>query len=346
MASKTSRMRSRPYTRTPLSNSASDLSAPAAVSRSHQMSVKYTNAVINGRPGLRVSASVPLCEIGNDSSGQNNGLFIQNSAGAFYASTASVSPYQITLATQLLSSTTATIFSKSSWISPHVPLLALAFDRYCIDSLQFQYEPQATSTFNDRLVFAWTDDPAHPFLAPTVTNDGITLPPTQLETLVTPDSVAFMPWKQWKLSVPVSKEPRYLFDLEGTGIGPVVGANVSRFSEFGAINCVCSVPQTVAQVYGILYANIQLCLFDPVPIVSTSVIPTLMSHRMGFKRARVRTESKEEKRDKPALPFSVRDLEPVAPHDDEFQFVTPRAPPSRPSSTSSSSILRSSSSLK
>jgi hypothetical protein len=305
------------------------------------MSVKYSAAVVGGRSALRVSTSVPLCEIGNDAISQNNGLFLQNSTGAFYASTASLSPYQIPFAVQLETSTTTKLVPGSTWISPHVPLLALAFDRYCMESLEFQYEPQATSTFNDRLVFAWTDDPSHPFLAPGVTSGVANFPPTQLETLVTEDSVAFMPWKPWKLRVPVGKDERFLFNSDSES--PLnAGATTTRFSEFGAINCVCSVPQTTAQVYGILYANYTLCLFDPVPLVSTITLPSALTNRRESRNVRRRDESKEVKRDLPVdpIPLIRTDGLSIGSSDSDFHVITPRLPPSRPPSSSQSSVVQ------
>jgi hypothetical protein len=222
---------------------------------------------------------VPLCEIGNDLN--NNGLFIQGSTPTT-ASVANLNPYSIP---SLLSATATTpsITSGGSWISPHLPLLALAFDRYVCHTLEFCYEPQSTATTEDRLVFAWTDDPAHPFLSAIGSLGAST--PSQLELLVTEDSVAFMPWKAWQLKVPVAKDQRFLFDQPISEEGE---PSQARFTDFGSFSCVGSAAPTTTVQYGILYINIVLDLFDPVPIVSS--VATLIS---DLRRVRTHHKSKQ-----------------------------------------------------
>lgn len=240
--------------RNPLSREA----APVAVSRSGRTSVNYTTVSQGGMSGLRISASVPLCEIGND--GQYlNGFFVQGSGSTptpFYATNLALLPYQLI---GLSNGASAVAGIAAQWISPHIPLLALAFDRYRMESLSFRYEPQSTAVVSDRLVFAWTDDPSHPILG-----DNPSSVPSQLQCLITQDSVAFMPWKEWSLKVPVARDMRFLYESAPTSVS-------DRFSCMGAASCVASTSSVTptAVVYGVLYVQMVIDLFDPVPIVSS-----------------------------------------------------------------------------
>jgi hypothetical protein len=190
-------------------------------------------------------------------------------------------PYEISQSFSVITGSSYTI-QPASWIAPHVPLIAVAFDRYRMQSLEFVYEPQATSTTVDRLVLAWTDDPSHPFLSA----EGAavaTTPPTQLQQLVTSDSMAFMPWKQFSLRVPVSKDERFLFNPEAAIDADSTSLN--RFYAMGSLSCTNSnVTLTGAVQYGILYARMVLDFYDPVPIVADikSLIATV--HDLRAKR--------------------------------------------------------------
>jgi hypothetical protein len=227
--------------------------------------------MLRGRNTLRVSTTVPICEIGNDTN--NNGLLLQGAgtAAAFTATVCDVTPYDFSLSAIATGSTPTG--KQGSWISPHVPLLALAFDRYVMSSVTFHYEPQSAATVADRLIFAWTDDPCHPFLSASQTVGG-TLP-SQLELLVTQDSVAFMPWKDWSLKVPVSKDERFMYDLADAS------QNTSRFYDFGSMSCVGSAGPS-ATIYGVLYISMVIDFFDPVPIVSS--VKTLVTELHARKR--------------------------------------------------------------
>jgi len=272
--------------------------APYAVSTSLRPSVSYTSSVVDGRPALRVTACQPLCQIGNDA--HNNGLYLAG-AGTFPATStvASLSMYSIPESVYATSSVPAEV-TNLAWISPHIPLMAQAFDRYRVHDLEFIYEPQASATNGDRMVFAWTDDPQHPFLS-TAT---LAIVPNQLQQLVTPDSVAFMPWKPWRLRVPVARDSRFMYDSTTTAVDP----QTARFSQFGCMSCVGSLAPSMTTQYGILYIRITADLFDPVPIVTGAALfggPSL-------RKRPVKEECDEKKTD--ALPVvCTDDVELVSP---------------------------------
>jgi hypothetical protein len=277
-----------------------------------------------------VSTQVPLCEIGND--GQYlNGFYLQGSGSnpPAYATTGDLNPYEISLST-----TNFTTFSTqtSSWISPHLPLMSLAFDRYRVASLEFVYEPQSTAVISDRLVFAWTDDPSHPFLSAEGQNVTATTA-SQLQALVTTDSVAFMPWKSWTLKVPVSSEPRFMYAPETT-------SDLNRFYSFGSMTCVASTSSVtpVAAIYGILYVRLVIDLFDPVPIVSS--VSTLVESLHAARRQHARVtkcrphlsastlnghESKEEKK-LPSTPSVTTEWDMADPSPPRFERLRTSAP--------------------
>jgi len=249
--------------------------------------------------GVCITATVPFCEIGNDT--KNNALVIQGigTVSAFTAAVADVNPYEISNALTIGgTSSTSSSLSGGSWISPHIPLMAIAFDRYAVKSLGFHYEPQATSTAADRLVLAWTDDTSHPFLSAAGCTESKTVP-TQLGLLVTPHSVAFMPWKEWRMNVPISMEPRYLYDY-GASSGPSGFVYSERWFNFGAVSCIGSAAPSPI-IYGILYADIALCLIDPVPIISSfgsqpglrGLVRNFLSKRQTKSDEKIPSESKE-----------------------------------------------------
>jgi hypothetical protein len=249
--------------------------APAAVSGSMMAGIAYSSVSSTGKHGLRVTTTVPICEIGNSGDAYANGLYVQNaSSGATYSSTCSVTPYNLPGVTT--NAIIPSYYPAASWISPHVPLMALAFDRYRVESLEFVYEPQSTSTNDDRLVFAWTDDPAHPFLSPYGQSFN-SIVPTQLQLLVTRESTAFMPWKPWRMKVPVGKDLLYMYNNQNSEINYLEG----RLTDFGCFSCIGSALDAGAKLYGILYVKIVLDLYDPVPIISSinAILPSLHAMR-------------------------------------------------------------------
>jgi len=234
--------------------------APAAVSMSGSHNISYSSVIVNGQSGLRVTADVPLCQIGSD--GEGNALQIINSGGtSSFVTSIGLNPYLLPL-TAAWNGTAFVGATSARWISPHIPLLSVAFDRYRMVSMGLNYEPQATATLEDRLTLAWTDDPAHPFLSPLGILNTSTVARTQLDLLVTKDSVAFMPWKPWSLRLPVATDSRFLYDNVAATSLPT-----NRFSQFGALSCISAVPPTEGTAtYGILYIRTCIDLFDPVPI--------------------------------------------------------------------------------
>jgi hypothetical protein len=232
---------------------------------------------------------VPFAEIGNDT--HNNGLLLQGAgtAAAFTASVCDLTPYDIT---QAVSNGSSISVAAGTWISPHVPLLALAFDRYAVSSVEWHYEPQATATVSDRLVFAWTDDPSHPFLSAQGAA-AASATPSQLDLLVTKDSVAFMPWRDWSMKVPVARDARFMYDMAGA----TVQGQFERFFSFGSCSCVGSAAPS-AIIYGVLYVSIVVDLFDPVPIVTS--VKTLVTELHASRRLHGRFGKK------PNIPVSNR----------------------------------------
>lgn len=273
------------------------LTAPLAVSRTRKLTYGYSSLMVSGKPVLRVNACVPICEIGNDP--HNNGLFFQSTVdGGIAVSAVSPSIYNIERMVQNgATSPTDASPAEGQWISPHVPLLSLAFDRYIMRKLVFHYEPQAAATVGDRMVFAWTDDPTHPFLS----TDGAIFSNTnvsQLAQLVTKDSVAFMPWKEWSLEVPVSEDERFMYN----GGGDTSMAE-TRWTAFGSLSCVGSLAPTLTQ-YGILYASLVVDLLDPVPIVQIGDVINTIKRKVYQHHAR-RPRAKMEEKKAPAAPPSV-----------------------------------------
>jgi len=289
------------------------------------MSYQYSHVQVGGRAALRVTGSFPIAQIGND--GQFlNGLFIQGSgtSPAFYACCADIAPYEIAGAATNATPLPA-VPTQGAWISPHLPLLSLAFDRYRMQSLKFIYEPQSTAVISDRLVFAWTDDPSHPFLSSSGVYGQPSLgrkTPSQLQLLVTPDSMPFMPWKRWSLPVPVAQDERFLFSGSAQN-GPDQNL-INRFACFGAFSCVASTSDAttpVPVIYGILYAQMVLDLFDPVPIVSSVPLMIAQMHEMrnGLRAPSLSSTTVETK-----VTFREESKTPVNSDD----YVLPPIPPS------------------
>jgi len=269
------------------------LTAPASVSSTRKSTIFYGNTVVNGQPALRVSATVPIAQIG-DSGTYNNGFQIMSGTTAYSASSMCMSVLGFPVFSVNASSPVAG--TVGSFVSPHIPLLALAFDKYSVRRLAFHCEPQAATSVSDRLVFSWTEDAAHPFLGPINTDTQAAQIPTQLDLLVTKDSVAFAPWRPWSLPVPVDSTPRFTFTAGDNGTQ--VAAEL-RLSTIGALSCVSSAGS--AATYGILYASMEVDLIDPVPLFQTVNLPSLLSLMRAQRKAanlssrRVTFDSKEEK---------------------------------------------------
>jgi len=285
--------------------------------------------MVGNREALRVSTCVPICEIGNDGS-YGNGFLTQGAgtSGAVYSAVCDVTPYNLSSVVTAGSGSTAVGTTVGSWISPHLPLMALAFDRYRMESVEFIYEPQAAATTDDRLVFAWTDDPAHPFLSAPGINLVTALVPSQLNQLVTKDSVAFMPWKQWSLRVPVARDERFMYDTSPLDDSkyPAIDTGTARLYSFGSMSCRASAAPASAKTYGVLYCRIVIDLFDPVPIVQSvnTLVDAMHSFRISHKKAMSR----------PARSLVEKKVT-ITPADDEDFNVPPPAFAGAPSETPS-----------
>lgn len=252
--------------RSDLDSSNSSVSAPAAVSQNTpRHAYRYSSIKVGSHEGIRIHSCIPIAQIGCSGAG-NNGFQMSPTLGGAVTTpqTVALTPYNAQGVEWVPTFSTYSALIEYSWISPHIPLVSLAFDRYRVMGCTFRYEPQSTATLSERLVFSWTDDPEHPFLSPSSNVSGTTQI-TQMNQLITKDSVAFMPWKKWDLPVPVSSEPKFLYDLAGNNL---------RFSNFGVMTCTTT--SGVANTYGILYVDLIVDLFDPVPIVTSGNIPAYL----------------------------------------------------------------------
>jgi hypothetical protein len=145
-----------------------------------------------------------------------------------------------------------------------------AFVRYSVDMLKFFYEPQSPTSVADRLVFAFAADPEHPNIK------SSPAAATQSKLLSLSESVAFAPWRAWELDVTSTlklarKDLLYTFNQDNSELD-------NRFTFFGSIGCVPSVEPTAATamtVYGVLYAEIILNLYELDPVNTAD--PTLLT---------------------------------------------------------------------
>jgi hypothetical protein len=313
---KTKRQGPRPSKSLSLRSSESIITAPSSVSASRRMTFKYSSSVVNGQSSLRVQATIPVCQI-QDSGTYNNGLLFNVGTTATSASSMCLALTSFPLFST--NASTPVAGTSGAWISPHIPLMALAFDKYSIRRAGLSYEPQAATSVSDRLVLSFTEDPAHPILSPFNFVTQTAQVPSQMQQLITKDSVAFAPWRPWSLNLPVDPTPKFTFAnlAEDAATVPIYQAADYRQACFGAINCVSSAGSSA--VYGILYLHVELDLIDPVPLVSISSIPSF-GRQLRLKR--------EEKVVPPSIcPDPV--VRVVREPDDEG-WSTPTPPPSSP----------------
>jgi hypothetical protein len=149
----------------------------------------------------------------------------------------------------------------NGYLSPIFDLIGSAFVKYRVRKLIFHYEPQASATDGQRMVFAFAADPLHPVLW------NSTLP-DQNDLLALADSIAFMPWRGWSMNVSskVSKNEFYTFSDAST----TVTEFVERFSDFGVISCLTdSVNQASDLAGGVLYMETEIELMEFCPITAT-----------------------------------------------------------------------------
>jgi hypothetical protein len=280
--------------------------APASVSKMARTSVHFGSS--NAGKSLIVKSTLPFCQIGNDSF--NNGLVAFDNASTFADRTCTsllMNPVSL-LANEENKSGPADF--TATWLSPQLTLMGSAFDRFRLTSLEWVYEPQATTAVADRLVLAYSDDPNHPILG----SNGTPQVPTQTQLLITPDAVAFAPWLPWSMTVPVERiDDKYVF-ANGPGSADVrVGYN-------GVVCCRGSAEPATPIVYGILYARCTYEFSDPVP-VGTKVSKLLLQTDL---RSSIGTENKVDPHDElksmpsppPTSPWVVEegvDLTPAPP---------------------------------
>jgi len=245
--------------------------APAAVSDDLQQYVRFSSGSKDG--SLRLTACVPMFQIcGNGYNAGNlfKGGFIVGSgpsAGFPYATLSSTEGHYVTTADTVV-----------EYISPIFKLISTAFVRYRILKLRFIYEPQSATTIQDRLVFAYANDPEHPLLKQTKADAE------QANLLALSDSVAFAPWRSWELDVSseVKQDLLYTYNQASTSITD------NRFNMFGSIGCLASVePSTDTEppVYGILYSEITFEFLEFCPLVTGFTPSTLNNLKLlGYKK--------------------------------------------------------------
>jgi len=256
-------------------------SAPVAVSDNLQQFVRFAGG--KNSSNLRVSTILPLFQICSNSRASSADVI-----GSFLVTTSSASEQFDSIC---LSSTvglhnpvvdTETIVD---YISPILQLLGTAFVRYKIDECRFIYEPQSSTTVDDRLVFAFAEDPDHPLIVPP---DG-EQPTTQDNLLALSTSVAFAPWRSWSLDVSRSVKQDLLYTFNESG------NDTNRFTFFGSMGCVSSKLYTGTTVsptvYGVLYMRVTFEFVEFCPIIrgftpTTTAVQTVQRSRVR-KRCRL-----------------------------------------------------------
>jgi hypothetical protein len=153
------------------------------------------------------------------------------------------------------------------YISPIWDLIGSAFVRYRIHKCEFEYEPQSSATAPGRLVFAYAEDPCHPI----VNNSIAGATQTSARLLAVSDSVAFMPWRAWRMDITsrLRQENRLYTDLSSTDST----SETNRFASWGCISCVTDSNGTAA-VGGILYMHtvIEFSEFCPISVTRPSLL--------------------------------------------------------------------------
>jgi hypothetical protein len=243
--------------------------APSAVSISGNRGIKFSGNMLGKH--LMVSAQVPLCFIGNDAF--FNGFAVATGAGTSApAAVMLLNPQQLRSSQKDAADPPTGVNGR--WLSPQLALIALAFDRYRVRKFGLCYEPQAATDVADRLVLAYAEDPSHPVLSGIV-GGSFSSVPTQTDLLITPDSVAFAPWKQWEIDLPVENTEGEYFMTGGSSV-----ADTNRFSQHGVIACRATSVTAAPIVYGILYAKVVYEFIDPTPVVqSVAPVPLQVNSR-------------------------------------------------------------------
>jgi len=158
----------------------------------------------------------------------------------------------------------------TSWINPVWELISSAFVRYRIRKMIFEYMPQAASTTDDQLVFAFANDPLHPIIG---INQATPAALTNQELLGMADSVPFMPWREWSLDVTDSYKGDQPLFVSRTGSLSTVGDEAAtwRFSEGGVFALTNAATSTTRKTYGVLYLHSEIEFEEFCPILPFNV---------------------------------------------------------------------------
>jgi hypothetical protein len=178
------------------------------------------------------------------------------------------------------------------YVSPVFDLIASAFVRYRVKKLVFHYEPQASSTTDERLVFAFAEDPVHPVL-------WSNPPPTTTECLALGDSIAFAPWRGWSMDVTSRLQDTLFYTFTDPTLA--VSTFADRFSDFGVISLTGTTTGQAAVVgCGVLYMDVEVEFEEFCPIVTASpASAALLMRRAGkmVRRQRPRAPGQEEEKE-------------------------------------------------
>lgn len=248
--------------------------APIAVSNDIQQQIRFGAGKTPG--SLRVSATIPIFQV---SSGMT-ATFLPYAGGLCSVTDPTTSsPPATSVQLGCGQGVRTNDMLSYPYLSPALGLISDAFVRYRVEKLVFTYEPQAPSTVNDRVVFAYTEDPRHPLMYTKsfAYSDQLTTG----KLLALGDSIAFAPWESWSMDVSRSAKQDLLY-VAMVATAPDGFAKMlatERFFSFGSIGCVTSnLTGTGFVIYGILYMSIVFDLIEFCPIVQSNVVPIGDSH--------------------------------------------------------------------
>jgi len=236
------------------------MGAPAGVSQDLQQFTEFYPHPA-GRTGIQIHSCAAIYNVRKIAAGSVGGALSGITAGE------SIS-IQLNL-TDPAGLANAGTKSAHGFLTPIFDLIGSAFVRYKVKKLVFHYEPQASATDSQRLVFAFANDPLHPVLW----NATV---PGQDDLLSLSDSIAFMPWRAWSMDVTESltKESLYTYSSSST----TVAEFVERFSDFGVISCITSANTGTSTFGGVLYMEtiVELDEFCPISVTRPALLGKLL----------------------------------------------------------------------
>jgi hypothetical protein len=243
--------------------------APIAVSNDIQQRIRFGTGKEPG--SLRIQATIPIYQV---SSGSTQ-TFLPYAGGLVSTADPTTSiPPATSVQMGCGQGVRTNDMLSYPYLSPALALLSDAFVRYRMQKLVFIYEPQAPSTINDRVVFAYTEDPRHPLMYTKSTLFGDQLSTGKL--LALGDSIAFAPWESWTMDVSRSAKQDLLY-VAMVAKAPDGTNNMlatERFFSFGSIGCVTTnLTGSGFVIYGILYMSVVFDLVEFCPIVQSAVVP-------------------------------------------------------------------------